>query len=326
MSVTAPPLEVEALLAEMARLEELRLTLALGLIEREVGIAVEVDPATERSDGPPEMPIERRSSPGEGARRSPVPGQLLRSAIGVCQLVGVAAVVFTLWSLVGTGVLERMHQQRLRTELTHQQPGAPPTPGRPVATIDINRLGIHQVIAEGVTASVLRGGPGRVPGSADPGAPGTVTIAGHRTTMGGPFRRIGGLRVGDDIFVTRQGLAVHYHVITPPQRDQLSDGAARLLLVTADPPYQARTTLSVWAQADSSRQPGGPAPRVIRWAGSGADAGLASGLAALLLAAGVRWMWRPRRRGWLTVMGAAAGLAMVLVLSALVLGAGSPLL
>lgn len=326
MSVTAPTLEVDALLAEMARLEELRLTLALGLIEREPGIAVEVAPATERADGPPENRIERRSPPGEAARRSPGPGQLLRSAIGMCQLVGVAAVVFTLWALVGTGVLERMHQHRLRTELTHQQPGQRLAPGRPVATLNINRLGIHQVIAEGVTAAVLRGGPGRVSGSADPGAPGTVTIAGHRTTMGGPFRRVGSLRVGDDIYVTRPGLAVHYHVTAPPLRDQLSDGAARLLLVTADPPFQARTTLSVWAAADSPRQPGGPAPRVIRWAGSGADAGLAAGLAALLLAAGAGWMWRPRRRGWLTVVGAAAGLAMVLVLSALVLGAGSPLL
>ena len=323
MSVTTPRLEVDAFLAEMARLEELRLTLALGVIERDHAGTGEA-PVTPARRAEPDVRLQPSARIGAGHASGP--GRLLRNGIRLCQFIGITAVVFTLWALVGTATLERIHQHHLRRELAHQTGGAPSVVGRAVVAIDINRLGLHQVVAEGVSAHVLRGGPGRVPGSPDLGAGGTLMIAAHRTTMGGPFRRIGGLRVGDDIALSRPGRVVHYHVVAPPKRDQLSDGTPRLLLVTADPPYQAKTTLSVWAAAAGPRSPGGSLPRPIRWAGSGSDAALALGLAAALMGSVAGWIWQPRRRVWLTLIAGAVGLGGVIILSALVLGAASPLL
>ena len=56
------------------------------------------------------------------------------------------------------------------------------------------RSALDKVIVEGTTTDVLPKGPGHYPATPLPGAPGTVAIAGHRTTYGAPFRKVDKLK------------------------------------------------------------------------------------------------------------------------------------
>ena len=73
--------------------------------------------------------------------------------------------------------------------------------GQGVGRIEIPRIGANFVIVKGTSAPDLRKGPGLYPQTPFPGAPGTVAIAGHRTTYLAPFRHIDRLRHGDRITV-----------------------------------------------------------------------------------------------------------------------------
>ena len=70
-------------------------------------------------------------------------------------------------------------------------------PGQPIGRIRIPRIHLNKVVVEGTTTDILPKGPGHYPAQPLPGAPGTVAIAGHRTTYGAPFRHVDSLRKGD---------------------------------------------------------------------------------------------------------------------------------
>ena len=74
--------------------------------------------------------------------------------------------------------------------------------GDPLGRIGIPRMDINFVFVSGVGTSSLKKGPGHYDGSPLPGQPGTVSIAGHRTTYSAPFRRMNRLRRGDKITLT----------------------------------------------------------------------------------------------------------------------------
>src|SRR3954451_24639548 len=71
--------------------------------------------------------------------------------------------------------------------------------GQPLGRIRMRSIGISSVVVAGTDTASLRLGPGHYPGTPLPGAPGTVAIAGHRTTYGAPFRRIDRLDRGDRV-------------------------------------------------------------------------------------------------------------------------------
>jgi sortase A len=68
-----------------------------------------------------------------------------------------------------------------------------------VGRIEIPRLHISAMVAEGTTARVLRIAVGHISGTALPGQSGNVALAGHRDTF---FRRLGDLKTGDAITLT----------------------------------------------------------------------------------------------------------------------------
>ena len=74
-------------------------------------------------------------------------------------------------------------------------------PGAPVAHLMIPRLGLDEIVLEGVEGDVLNGGPGHLPGSAFPGEPGNSIISAHRDRH---FARLGAINVGDTV-VTESG-------------------------------------------------------------------------------------------------------------------------
>ena len=59
--------------------------------------------------------------------------------------------------------------------------------GTPFGEMRIPKIGIDQVVFEGVTPGTLRSGPGHMPWTPLPGQPGNAVISGHRTTHGAPF-------------------------------------------------------------------------------------------------------------------------------------------
>ena len=91
----------------------------------------------------------------------------------------------------------------------HPAFAAPESPGESLGQLEIPRLGIGGVFAEGVDARTLRHAIGHVPGSALPGAPGNCALAGHRDTF---LHGLGEIRAGDVIRIRTHDRDLSYRV------------------------------------------------------------------------------------------------------------------
>jgi sortase A len=117
--------------------------------------------------------------------------------------------------------------------------GAPPLPAT-VGKINIPSVGLEAVVLEGDDARTLRLGVGHIPGTAAPGAPGNVGLAGHRDTFFRPLRKI---KVGDEIQFSTKAGTFFYRVtslrVVPPDAIEVLDSTQRptLTLVTCYPFY-----------------------------------------------------------------------------------------
>jgi sortase A len=193
---------------------------------------------------------------------------------------GFALVLYAGFELWGTGLLQARDQARLRATLEQERTGpartAPgptpsppatpilPSPGEPIARIEIATIGVDQVVVEGVDAAQLRLGPGHYPGTPLPGQPGNVAIAGHRTTYGHPFADLNALLPGDRIvLLAPRGTFVYsvssLRIVQPTDVSVLAPTAGpALTLTTCTPRFSAAARLVVRAELVS---PGpGPAP------------------------------------------------------------------
>lgn len=88
-----------------------------------------------------------------------------------------------------------------RTATMHEASVTAVVPGAPVARLLIPRLGLDEIVLEGVDDDALNAGPGHLPGSAYPGDPGNSVISAHRDRH---FARLGEIRLGDTL-VTESG-------------------------------------------------------------------------------------------------------------------------
>lgn len=78
-----------------------------------------------------------------------------------------------------------------------------PAPGTLLGRIEIPRLKVSAIVRAGSDARTLQLAVGYIPGTALPGEPGNIGLAGHRDTF---FRRLRDIRPDDEIrFVTPQG-------------------------------------------------------------------------------------------------------------------------
>ncbi len=154
----------------------------------------------------------------EGPHRRPrerVPN-LIRGLGYSLLTVGLVAVLFVVYQLYVTDLISDRRQDalndELRTEWSAGRAWAPPAPGQPAAAAEvpvgaafavlyIPRLSTdyRRVVLEGTTEAQLAQGPGHYPGTAMPGQPGNVAIAGHRVGKGSPFLDLDLLRPGDPI-------------------------------------------------------------------------------------------------------------------------------
>lgn len=89
-----------------------------------------------------------------------------------------------------------------------------------VGRISIPRLELDLEMFRGITLPTLDKGPGHWPGTAMPGQPGNVVVAGHRVSSTRPFRYIDELVEGDVVTFTVDGVESRYvvtghEIVTP---------------------------------------------------------------------------------------------------------------
>ncbi|MFP5577075.1 MAG: class E sortase [Acidimicrobiia bacterium] len=152
------------------------------------------------------------------------------------------------------------------TTTTTAAPAPPPDDGEAVARISIPKIGVDQIVVEGVGRDDLKKGPGHYPHTPLPGQPGNSAIAGHRTTYGQPFHRVDELAPGDEILVTTLQGTFRYEVsgteiVLPSQVEVIEDqGDDRLTLTSCHPKYSARQRIIVSALLVDDPAPA-PPPR-----------------------------------------------------------------
>jgi len=126
--------------------------------------------------------------------------------------------------------------------------------GDAIGRIVIPTIGARFVVVQGTAAGDLRRGPGHYPATSLPGLPGTVAIAGHRTTYLAPFHDVNDLRPGDAI-----RLEMPYGVFTyRVQRTRVVEpgatwvtrdvGYPRLVLTACHPLFSAAQRIVVFAR------------------------------------------------------------------------------
>jgi sortase A len=126
--------------------------------------------------------------------------------------------------------------------------------GAGIGRINIPRIGASFVVVKGTDPGDLRKGPGSYPQTPLPGAPGTVAIAGHRTTYGAPFRHIDQLTRGNTISLTMPYGRFTYRVeskrIVGPDAIWVIDRVRydRLVLSACHPLYSASKRIVVFAR------------------------------------------------------------------------------
>jgi sortase A len=76
------------------------------------------------------------------------------------------------------------------------------TPDVVHGTLALPTIGVEQDLHEGVTLTAIDRGPSHWPGTAMPGQPGNVVVAGHRVTHTRPFHDLDRLRPGDPLVFT----------------------------------------------------------------------------------------------------------------------------
>jgi sortase A len=92
--------------------------------------------------------------------------------------------------------------------------------GAPIARLVVARLGLDEVVVEGVGDEELRAGPGHMTGTALPGDSGNAVISAHRDRH---FHSLGRVSVGDTI-------------VTETARGRVAWSVVRIRIVRADSP------------------------------------------------------------------------------------------
>ena len=136
-------------------------------------------------------------------------------------------------------------------------------PKKPLGRLKIKRLGLNAVFVQGSESSSLELGPAHYTETSLPGEPGTVGIAGHRTTYGAWFRHIDDLKKGDRITLTMPYgqfvYTVQGHRIVPSDRKHAFNGVGydRLVLSACHPLFSATNRILV----NAKDRPARPGPR-----------------------------------------------------------------
>lgn len=206
---------------------------------------------------------------------------------------GALVMLFVVYQLWGTGLLQAADQRQLKDDVRDQikesalsavseaprgetsppdepttatVPALQPQLGEAVGIISVPAIGLEQALIEGAGRDELKKGPGHYPHSPLPGHSGNVSIAGHRTTYGAPFFRLDELKPGDEVIVeTVQGRFVYTitgsTIVSPDDVSVISaTDDNRITLTTCNPKYSARERLIVTGTLRGDPVDAAPAP------------------------------------------------------------------
>jgi sortase A len=126
--------------------------------------------------------------------------------------------------------------------------------GQAIGRIIIDHIGLDMVVVQGTDTTSLQKGPGHYTNTPIPGQPGTVGIAGHRTTYLAPFRDIDQIQDGDEIRIEMPYAAFTYtvekhEVVDPGDVGIIKPvGYPRLVLTACHPPYSAAHRYAIFAK------------------------------------------------------------------------------
>lgn len=129
----------------------------------------------------------------------------------------------------------REAERMLPTELsrpapvrTDSAPRGAPTGPIVLGRIEIPRVGVSAIVRDGDDDATLAVAVGHVPGTARPGEPGNVVLAGHRDSF---FRGLRRIRPDDTIWIRAPGHDAEYRV---EATEVVGPGETRVLAATAD--------------------------------------------------------------------------------------------
>jgi sortase A len=157
-------------------------------------------------------------------------------------------------------VQRRLEAQLASPELRQAYQRREVRAGDSLTRLAIPAVDLSVVVVEGTSRSALRAGAGHYPATSLPGEAGNVAIAGHRTTYGKPFNRLGELEPGDDIYLATP-LGEHtYRVTRKPYVVDRADWSPiaqtnghTLTLTTCHPKGSAKQRLVVKAELLSTK-------------------------------------------------------------------------
>lgn len=130
--------------------------------------------------------------------------------------------------------------------------------GQAIGRLRIPHIHANFVMVEGTGGGPLRKGPGHYPDTPLPGMPGTVGVAGHRTTYLAPFNKLDRLRKGDEVRLEMPYAVVTYRVeqtrIVKPTALWVTRrvGYDRLVMTACHPKYSAAKRIVVFARQVSA--------------------------------------------------------------------------
>ena len=130
--------------------------------------------------------------------------------------------------------------------------------GQAIGRLRIPHIHANFVMVEGTGSAPLRKGPGHYPDTPLPGMPGTVGVAGHRTTYLAPFNKLDKLRKGDEVRLEMPYAVVTYRVeqtrIVKPTALWVTRrvGYDRLVMTACHPKYSAAKRIAVFARQVSA--------------------------------------------------------------------------
>jgi LPXTG-site transpeptidase (sortase) family protein len=146
-----------------------------------------------------EAGVAEAAEPAISRARAPVARRV--AAITAIVLASAAVLAFILLAYEGpfgdAWYSVRQHARTADFNALHEHTGR----GRAIAILQIPRIGLSTVVAEGDSAAELRGGPGHRIGTPLPGSVGNAVVLGHRAVWGGPFAHLDQLEAGDLIAV-----------------------------------------------------------------------------------------------------------------------------
>src|SRR3954465_8067599 len=143
------------------------------------------------------------------------------------------------------GVLKVLHSDQQRIAFLARSMRRDVHDGQAIGRLKIPHIHANFVMVEGTDAASLRKGPGHYPATPFPGMPGTVGVAGHRTTYLAPFNKLDKLRKGDTVRVEMPYAVITYRV----ERTRIVKPTA--LWVTKRVGYD-RLVMKAWHPKDSA--------------------------------------------------------------------------